>query len=107
MGLLRAIIQWTDRIAAEDTRSRGLLLFPLLPWLLVGAHRHLLTIIIASILSLAALVFVAWRFWVVTKAQMAESDRAYDEVGKFELSSEYHETESATAAADRKRKGQS
>ena len=82
-------------------------MFPMLPWMLVVAHRSLLTIVVAGILSLAALIFVAWRFFVVMKAQAVECDRAYDENGKFKLASEYHRTESATAAAERKRKRRS
>ena len=107
MGLARAIVDWTDGIAAEGIRSRGLLFFPMLPWMLVAAHRSMLTIVVASILSLAALTFVTWRYFVVMKAQAVERDRAYDENGKFKLASEYHQTESATAAAERKREGRS
>ena len=103
MGLAQAIVDWTDGIAAEGIRSRGLLFFPMLPWMLVAAHRSVLTIIIASILSLAALAFVTWRYLVVMKAQAVERDRAYDKDGKFKLATEYHRTESATAAAERKR----
>jgi len=105
MGLARAIIDWTDGIAAQGVRSRGLLFFPMLPWMLVAAHRSMLTIIVASILSLATLTFITWRYLVVMKAQAIKSDRAYDEDGKFKLASEYHHSESATAAAERKREG--
>ena len=107
MGLARAIVDWTDGIAAQGIRSRGLLFFPLLPWMLVAAHRSVLTIIVAGVLSLATLTFVTWRYFVVMKAQAAKRDRAYDEAGKFNLASEYHKTESATAAADRKRERRS
>lgn len=105
MGLARAIIDWTDGIAAQGLRSRGLLFFPMLPWILVADHRTMLTIIVASLLSLATLTFVTWRYFVVMKAQAIKSDRAYDEDGKFKLASEYHQSESATAAAERKREG--
>ncbi len=105
MGMTRAIVDWTDGIAAEGIRSRGLLFFPMLPWMLVAAHRSMLTIIVASILSLAALTFVTCRYFVVMKAQAVERDRKYDDDGKFKLASEYHQTESATAAAEKKRKG--
>jgi hypothetical protein len=104
MGMARAIVDWTDGIAAEGGRSRGLLLFPMLPWVLVAAQRSML---VASILSLAALTFVTWRYLVVIKAQAVEHDRAYDEDGKFKLAPEYHQTESATAAAERKRESRS
>ena len=107
MGVARAIVDWTDGIASEGMRSRGLLFFPMLPWMLVAAHRSMLTIIVASILSLAALAFVTWRYFVVMKAQAVELDREYDEDGKFKLASEYHRTESATAAADIKRESRS
>ncbi|MFC3784548.1 hypothetical protein ACFONB_05935, partial [Sphingopyxis italica] len=105
MGLSRAIIDWTDGIAAQGVSSRGLLFFPMLPWMLVAAHRSMMTIIVASILSLATLAFVTWRYFVVMKAQAVKNDRAYDEDGKFKLASEYHQSESATAAAERKREG--
>lgn len=107
MGVTRATIDWIDGIAAEGMRSRGLLFFPILPWMLVAAHRSMLTIVVAATLSLAALIFVTWRFFVVMKAQAVERDLAYDEDGKFKLASEYHQAESATAAAERKRESRS
>lgn len=79
----------------------------MLPWMLVAAHRSMLTIVVAGFLSLSALIFVTWRFFIAMKAQAAERDRAYDEDGKFKLGSEYHLTESATAAAERKRESRS
>jgi len=72
--------------------------------MLVAAYRSTLTIIIASVLSFSALAFVTWRFVVVMKAQATKSDREYDHEGKYDLAPEYHYTESATEAAERKRR---
>lgn len=105
MSFVRAVIDWTDGIAAEGIRARGLLFFPMVPWMLVAIHRSVLTIAVAASFSLDALVFVTWRLLVVLKAEGADNDRQYDREGKFKLASEYHSTESATAAAERKRKG--
>jgi hypothetical protein len=48
------------------------------------------------------LMFVTWRFCIVLKKDAAKSDGLYDHIGKYELASEYHQTESATATAKRK-----
>ncbi len=48
--------------------------------------------------------FVFWRWWVYMKVEAERSDRAYDRKGKFRLSREYWDTESATASRARKAK---
>ena len=97
-----AMVAATDKIAAEGIRARGLLFFPMLPWTVVMVHRSTATISVAATLSLTALVFVSWRFWVVLRRQAIAGDRVYDRKAKFDLAPEYHETESSTAAKDRK-----
>ena len=47
--------------------------------------------------------FVAWRWWTLIKIESKRADRAYDRDGKFKLSREYWDTESATAAKAKKR----
>ena len=103
MTAFESLVRVTDNIAREPIRARGLLAFPVSPWIIVAVHKGPVSIAVAATLSLTALVFVGWRFWVVTRQQVTESDELYDTRTKFELSSEYHETESATAAAKRRR----
>jgi len=50
-------------------------------------------------------IFVFWRWWIYIKMESRKSDLQYDRKGKFRLSREYHDTESATAAKERKRRG--
>jgi len=49
-------------------------------------------------------VMVHWRGWLVFKAFARSSDRQYDRKDKFALPPEYRDTESATAAAERRKK---
>lgn len=46
--------------------------------------------------------FIIWRCWVYVREVSREADRQYDRAGKFRLAEEYHDTESSTAAAERK-----
>ena len=46
--------------------------------------------------------FVFWRWYLHVKNVSRDSDRHYDRTGKYRLSKEYHDSESATAARDRK-----
>ena len=69
------------------------------PWLLVAAHRSTLTLLFAACTSGVMLAFILWRCWVVFRQGAAKRDEWYDREGKFDLASEYHETESATAAS--------
>ncbi|WP_324750233.1 hypothetical protein SH591_01595 [Sphingomonas sp. LY54] len=48
-------------------------------------------------------VFVALRYWVYIREASRKADEEFDRVGKFQLASEYHDTESGTSAAKRKR----
>jgi len=48
--------------------------------------------------------FVFWRGWLYFKEACREGDRRFDRQGKFRLGREYHDTESATAAAEKKRR---
>lgn len=49
-------------------------------------------------------LFIFWRFWFYLREISREGDRHYDRVGKYRLDKEYHDTESATSAAERKRR---
>ena len=103
-NLFASIIEATDDLARQGVRSRGLLFFPMLPWVLVMAHRSRWTISIAACLSFLTLLFVSWRFWIALRNEAQSNDEAYDREGKFKLSAEYHHSESATSAGKHKRK---
>jgi hypothetical protein len=79
-----------------------LLLFPMAPWILVAFGKNAWTIGSASFLSIFLLVTVSWRFGLALKEESAEADERYDTEGKYKLSAEYHDTESATAVAKRR-----
>lgn len=48
--------------------------------------------------------FVAWRFRRMVKAHAIRGDRQYDRRDKFDLPTEYSDSESATAARRRNRR---
>jgi hypothetical protein len=48
--------------------------------------------------------FAGWRGLRMMRASSIVTDRRYDRDGKFQLSKEYHGTESATAASSKRRK---
>ncbi len=99
------IRDWVDR----GWRGGGWRAFVLPPGLLFFAGeicfgRNILVVVPTILLSLAWTVFVFWRWWVYAKELSIDGDRRYDRVGKFKLASEYHRTESVTAARARKKK---
>jgi len=52
--------------------------------------------------ALAFNAFAAWRGLRMMRASAIAADRQYDRDGKFQLSNEYHSTESATTASRRR-----
>jgi len=58
---------------------------------------------IALPLAIAWTGFAVWRLARLTKTDALKGDRAYDREGKFMLPFEYHDTESATRARQRRR----
>jgi len=88
----------------EGVRSRAVL-SPAIPPLIVALIFKDNSIVwtLAAIMSAGWLAFVAWRSWRMTKATTTRADRKYDRDGKFKLSSEYHDSYSATAAKRTKR----
>jgi|SRR5690606_5639512 len=64
---------------------------------------HALSILIAAPLYLAGFAFFLWRSWRAAKASAIRGDRHFDRLGKYDVSSEYHNTKSATAASSERR----
>jgi hypothetical protein len=63
---------------------------------------HTFTVVAAALWSGAWLGLFGWRFVVWTR----KGDREYDRRIKFCLPKEYHKTESATSAAERRRRAE-
>ena len=96
---------WVDeRVSDWGIRSRGALFPGMLPLMLLAWDRSLVTLAVATILAGGWFAFVGWRFWVVLRAESRVADRDYDHRGKYRLAREYHQTESATATTERKRR---
>lgn len=104
MKAFQAIRDWVDRQwRAPGLQFKVLLLpsvIPLLAMVLIGP---------APVTSAIAWVwfglwngFVFWRCCIYLKEALRQADAKYDRIGKFDLAPEYHDTESATAAAERK-----
>jgi hypothetical protein len=47
--------------------------------------------------------FVRWRWWLHMRCVSKRADRAYDRQGKYRLSRDYYDSESATSAKARKK----
>ena len=105
MKAYHAVRDWVDRQwRAAGLQFKILLLpaiIPLLAILMIGSGAVSYTIGWAWFGLWNS--FVAWRYWMYLKELSREGDEKYDREGKFHLANEYHETESATAVADRKR----
>jgi hypothetical protein len=54
-------------------------------------------------LGLVWTTFLLWRAARLYRAVAIKGDRAFDQTGKYQLSPEYHRSESVTATAQRKR----
>ena len=64
---------------------------------------HSASFLIAAPLFLAGFSFFLWRSWRSAKASTINGDRHFDRRGKYDLSKEYHNTESAIATSSEKR----
>ena len=106
MSFYRSIRDWVDRQwRAPGVQWKVLSLpaiLPLLVILIIGKTRDLA--IVGWAWFIAWNVFVLWRMWLYLKEESASADAHYDDAGKFRLSKEYHDTESATAARKRRRR---
>jgi hypothetical protein len=97
---------WVDRQwRAEGLRFKVLLFPAILPLLLAGLMGAERTHLPYGFGWFGLWnIFVFWRYWRYLKLISEEGDRSYDDEGKFRLAKEYHDTESATAAAKRRRR---
>ena len=97
---------WVDRVLRWDgVRARVVVLPALIPAMLtamIEANPIVFGVTIAWFVAWSA--FVAWRYWIYMREVSAQADRHYDQIGKFQLASEYHDTESATSVRGRKMK---
>ncbi len=106
MKLYDAIQGWVDRQwRAQGLQFKMLLLPALIPCLaiLMIGRTPVLTAIGWGWFGLWN-SFVVWRYWVYVREVSREADKQYDRAGKFRLAEEYHDTESATASSERKRR---
>ncbi|MEA3262230.1 MAG: hypothetical protein U9R07_01975 [Pseudomonadota bacterium] len=104
MNPYQIVRDWVDRQwHAKGGRFKILLLPAILPLFLLSPARATQAWVVWA-WFVAWNAFVAWRYWVYLKAEAAKADIEYDRKGKFRLSAEYHDTESATASAKRTKK---
>ena len=78
-----------------------LALFPALVGMIIGAP---LAFWLGATLSGILLSILAWRILFVLRLLIRAADHEYDAVGKYQLSREYWDTESATTARKREAK---
>lgn len=104
MKVYRYIRDWVDcQWRASSERFKILLLPAILPLLLIATIGKTPALELggwAWFVSWSTFVF--WRYWTYVETEAERADLRYDRKGKFQLSNEYHETESATAAKKRK-----
>ncbi|MBB4631908.1 hypothetical protein [Sphingosinicella soli] len=107
MKVYIAIRDWVDRQwRAPGLRFKILLLPAMLPLLLIPVTGNTPTLTMTvCVWFIGWNLFVFWRYWIFLKVVSRKADEQYDKVGKFNLANEYHDTESATAAGERKRRG--
>lgn len=104
MNLYHIVRNWVDRQwSASAQRFKILLLPAILPLLLLSPIEKI-QVGLGLVWFVAWNAFVAWRYWFYLKAVSVKADLEYDRKGKFRLSTEYNDTESATAAAKRTQK---
>jgi hypothetical protein len=101
-----AVQHWVDR-TWQGTNAKVLLLPAFVPSLIImliarDQAKNGLLLILQGCWFLLWNGFVAWRGWIKVRADAREADHYYDNVGKYRLSTEYHDSESATAAKRRK-----
>ncbi|EQB15612.1 hypothetical protein [Sphingobium lactosutens] len=107
MSAFARICSWVDS-CWDGKRNYRLLLIPnfatIAIWMTLFSRGNVVAEGVFWSAQAAWVAFVGWRWWVVMKRASIEQDRKYDRVGKFRLAREYWNTESATAALDRKKK---
>ena len=110
--LLRRFVDWDLSRGPGVGIGNLTLLVLIVPWLTVLPLRDILigsawttVLSVTAIATATWLGFVAWRGWRLIRITGIRGDRAYDRTGKFGLSSDYRETESATETKRRRRNG--
>jgi hypothetical protein len=79
--------------------------FALLVRQVTASPKFSISVVAAIAFDVIWLGFVGWRALLLFKAFSAKGDRLYDRSTKYVLPAEYAETESATKAQTRHRKG--
>lgn len=112
LELLRRFVDWDLSRKPITTAGNLTLLIGGLPWLALIATDERQGSPTASVPLIAAIAFdliwfsyVGWRAWLLFRQAAARGDRLYDRKGKYALPPEYADTESATKARERRRKG--
>ena len=111
---IRALYLWLRRTVDRDISSNGkpaspfLGMFALaLACVLTKDQTALVAAgvrAVASAIAVAWSCFVLWRIARLWKARAIKNDRRYDQKDKYALAAEYHETDSATRSARRRRR---
>lgn len=109
---LRQFVDWDLRRKPITTAGNLTLLIGVLPWLALiatdgrrGSPTLSAPMMAAIAFDLIWFSYVGWRGWLLFQQAAARADRLYDRKGKYALPSEYADTESATKARRRRRKG--
>ena len=94
---------WVDRVLVGEN-VRVLVLPIMVPGFAMAFYRTVPVAILFWLWFAFWSAFVSWRWWIYMRAASAMADKKYDRIGKFRLAREYWNTESATAALNRKKK---
>lgn len=98
---------WTDGVLRDSASRVELTLLPgMLPFfpLIFFKDRFPLAWIPVAAWFVAWMFFVSWRYVRYLKEISIKADRYYDRAGKYDLPSEYAESESATTARQRRKR---
>ena len=110
--LIRRFVDWDLRRKPITTAGNLTLFVGMVPWFFAlilrpaTASPNFSAIVFAAIaFDVIWFAFVGWRALLLFKAISTKGDRLYDRSGKYVLPTEYAETESATKARRRRRRG--
>ncbi|HEY0595712.1 MAG TPA: hypothetical protein VGD20_07865 [Sphingopyxis sp.] len=98
---------WTDGVLRDSASRVELTLLPgMLPFLPLALidHQFSRAWIFAAVWFVAWTIFASWRYLRYLKEISIKGDRHFDRVGKYDLPPEYADSESATAARQRRKR---
>lgn len=111
INLFSRFVDWDLRRKPMASAGNLTILVGILPWFALAATAGGDSWPILSAPAIAAIAFdllwfglCGWRLWLLFRSAAERADRLYDTKGKYLLSSEYADTESATKARRRRRK---